>query len=410
VIRKLLHKISSFFTKGKSFVVFEIFRDHLRVIQLKLNSEDNHLVILGVKQYEVSTLFEAAKIISRLKNLRRKKLIVALGPHLGTTIYSSVGLVRENPKADIEEAELENLVSQAIWKFFDRHREAIAKKMNISDLDLVFTDTRIRDIRLDGHKVVNPAGYKARNIRISFSQTFLTRDCSDFIKENLPINNLVFIGEAGTLISNVIIPESPEEEFIVPIVSMNHSDIFLVNDKKTSFWDSLPWGFENILNFISQEFSVSGKVASQMFDLYMADKVSGAFKKRFENLLLEEMGALVSGLTLALKRTKTSVIYIHSRTIFPDFIFSPRFSKRLDHCTHLLPVSPKFISENFGLTVECKNPEHLSRAPAIPFYFFEWQQAPLHEQLEHLAKRQVRWLSPLQSGQRKLVAGKNINQ
>jgi hypothetical protein len=52
----------------------------------------------------------------------KRKIIISLDSDLCSSIYSSIVLVRDNAKDPIDEVDLDNLVSQAVWKFFDRHR------------------------------------------------------------------------------------------------------------------------------------------------------------------------------------------------------------------------------------------------------------------------------------------------
>src|SRR3989344_1783565 len=65
------------------------------------------------------------------------KVVVSLDSELCDATHSSVALVRQNAHAPIDDADLDNLVSQAIWKFFDRERKGAAAKLNATDIDVV---------------------------------------------------------------------------------------------------------------------------------------------------------------------------------------------------------------------------------------------------------------------------------
>ena len=308
-------------------MILEIFRDHLRVAFLKVDAKGK-ATILKTNNHNIADLAEAGTLIKRFKRLKRKKIIVALGSHLATTIYSSINLVREHSQDIIEEAELDNLVSRAIWKFFDRRRAAIAKKMSVSDLDLVFVNARVQGISLDGHKVVNPLGFKARNIRVAFRQTFLTRQGSDFIKEILPLDRIILIGEAGSFILNALCPETPSEKFLLTITSANHTDVFFSNGGEHAFWNMFSWGSAKIVDFISEYLTVSKTVADTIINKYLAGETSAAFSKRFEKMIIEGLNPLSSGLSSALKRTKATVVFMHNRFILPPVIFRSSWQRK----------------------------------------------------------------------------------
>jgi len=390
-----LDKIPSFLNRGDDFVTLEIFRDHMRVASLKIDDEKKSLIIQKITDHKIKTLSDVENVIKKIRRLKNKKIILALGPHIATTIYSSVSLVRDNPSALIEESDLDNIVSQATWKFFDRRRQSIANKMKVDDFDLIFTDARVLGIRLDGHKVVNPVGFKARTVKISFSQTFLTRAFSDLIKEFLPVENIVFVGEAGTLISNLLALESSQDRFLTTTISLGHTDVFLVNDQDRNFFDTFPWGFENLKEHVADQLSVSSSTAETIVELYTHGETSSAFARRFEQLLMKEFNNFIKGLSRSFKRSKTDSAFLHTRITFPDFFFASSFSRRFDQRKQIQPVTTDFVGDNFGYEVECKNPEDMPKSFLPLFYFLEWRFTPVHSKLEQLAKRQVRWLSPL---------------
>ena len=157
--------------------MLEILDNLNRAAFFKVNFPDKKIRVL--KTISEPSLEKFSRRIGRTRN---QKLIFALDSNFATTVYSSVVLVRENYKEFIDEAELDNLISQAIWKYFDRQRNKIAAKMGVSDLDIVLTDVKIRGVKLDGHKVVNPSGFKAKTVEVQFSQTFLLRDFINKIK------------------------------------------------------------------------------------------------------------------------------------------------------------------------------------------------------------------------------------
>ena len=87
--------------------------------------------------------------------------------------------------------------------------------MNVTDLDIVLTDVRIRGVKLDGHKVVNPIGFKAKTVEIQFSQTFLLRDFVNSVKEYLPLNLISLVSENGTAWASVIAKANLTDNFLL---------------------------------------------------------------------------------------------------------------------------------------------------------------------------------------------------
>ena len=176
---KVIHIFSQLFLKGDKYVVIELLDHYIQVTVLRTDFKTKQITITRAFSEEipefnaVSALKEARRILKKISGLKKYKIILSLDSSFATTMYSSVSLVRTNPKDVIDEADLDNLISQAIWRFFDKHRFRVAQKMNVDEVDVLLTDVRIRDIRIDGHRVVNPIGFKSKAVEIFFSQTFV---------------------------------------------------------------------------------------------------------------------------------------------------------------------------------------------------------------------------------------------
>jgi len=53
------------------------------------------------------------------------KEIIDLGSDSAVTIFSFVEIARKNPNEDLGMLDLQNYISQAVWKFFDSSRTAV---------------------------------------------------------------------------------------------------------------------------------------------------------------------------------------------------------------------------------------------------------------------------------------------
>ena len=114
------------------------------------------------------------------KNFGGYKTILALDSDFAHTVNSSIGIIRDNPKETITESDLDNILFQALWRFFDRYRATAAGRLGVGDVDVVLSDIRVGEIKLDGHKVINPVGFKAKSAEIYLSETFISRKLFDF--------------------------------------------------------------------------------------------------------------------------------------------------------------------------------------------------------------------------------------
>ena len=186
---QLIKNLISLLNKKEDFLVIEFLPGRLTRFSLVRGDPAGKALTLvktvaGENSADNFDFFK--KSLKRFGNLNKYKIIVSLDSELASTVYSSISLVRNNAKDPIDEADMDNLVSQAVWKFFDRHRARVAQKLGVNDFDVLLTDVRIDGIKLDGHRVINPLGFKARSIEIQLGQTFTTRPLINELRPVLP--------------------------------------------------------------------------------------------------------------------------------------------------------------------------------------------------------------------------------
>lgn len=387
---KWLNKLLSLLTdKDDRFLVVEIFENDNRASYIKANFASKELRVL--KTASASSL---KKLLNNFRRLKKYKIILGLDSHIASTIYSSAVIVRDNYKELINEPELDNLISQAIWKFFDRQRGKVAAKMGVSDLDILLADVKIRGVKLDGHKVVNPAGFKAKTVEIQFSQTFLRRDFSNSLKDLLPLNQVVLMSENGTAYSNVVAKSGPENDFLLANIFNAKTSLFLTEGSQNNYWDRFSWGEDDINRSLSDDLAIDPVVARQIITKYAANDFSPTFRRRLEVLLMKEFHTLARGLNSAMKRLDAKVVYVHPFFELPN-LFGGSFKNNFDRPVAVKLLTADLISENFGFDIKFKNDKDKKQIFGLLAMLMEWYLAPREDNMSKLANRRVRWLSPL---------------
>lgn len=376
-------------TKSDRFLVLEIFQDFNRAAYIKADFANKEIKIVTLRSHP-----NLKKLLKKFGRLTKYKIIVGLDSHLASTIYSSVTLVREHYKELIDEPELDNLISQAIWKFFDRSRNRVAGKLGVTDLDILLTDVRVRGIKLDGHKVVNPVGFKAKTVEIQFSQTFLSRAVIEELKDIMPLNQVVLMSENGTACSSVISKAKLNDNFLLVSMFNNKTTLFSTDGGFHSYFDQLNWGEENLKRSLADDLAVDREVAGAIIGLYIRNRTSQALRRRLEHLLMREVQNLARGLDSILKRVDTRSVYLNPYFELPH-IFGSSFKNQLSRTVTLEQPAVDLISQNFGFDIKFKNDAAAKSIFCLLTLLFEWYLSPRDDRINQLAKRRVRWLSPL---------------
>lgn len=427
MIANLLKSLFSIFNQKESFLVVEILGKHFNRIALVKADQNKKEFILsklvniqgGNERLDGSpaSLEFLKKPLKRFGNLDKYKIIISLDSDFSSTIYSSISLVRDNAKDPIDDAELDNLVSQAVWRFFDRHRGKVAQKLKVNDFDIILTDVRVEGIKLDGHRVINPSGFKARSLEINLCQTFTTRSIINELKAILPLHNIQFISEAGAAWSHAIARSSRKPQFLLANIFSDKTLTFLADDNHLIYHDSFNWGEENLNKAVSEEFGVEPVVARDIISLYRNNQTSETFARKLDRILMKELHLLANFLNVSLSQSDIRLVYLHPFFDLPDLAFSAGFRNKFDCSAKIERISHGFISEKYNFNLKFnKKFDYVSKRSFSPFSswiarspygvdpkiafsifsaIFEAIFAPHHYLISQMAKKRVRWLSPI---------------
>lgn len=397
-MRNSLQVVLSFFRKGERFLVIEILRHSIRASALtarfdKRRIEVTRSVSVPVEAADFSLLASSfGKLIKKFGGGSGRRIICSAEPLFATTVHAAVTLIREHDEEAIDEADLDNLVGQAIWKLLDRHRSQAATKMDVGDIDVALADVRVRKILLDGHKVVNPVGFKAKTVEFHLVQTFSSKKFLHLLKGALPHASSVSLIENGAAYANVVAKAEGVPDFLLADVFEDRTDMFYCDRGSLFYADSFPWGEANMMRSLTAQFSLDDETAHRLFGAYLREEASPRFLRRFEEMLTEEFQIMAHGFTSYLDRVRSKAVYVQAFFALPRFVFSPSFSRRMSRRARLTEVTDAFLGDRLGFVVKRARTVTLQSdfatvAPVLEFYF-----SPLNDKIDLMVGRHTRWL------------------
>lgn len=396
-ISKFKSIISNLLSKNEKYLVIEVLNHYIQITALKVDSKNKKITVFKnffqpIPEFTIANILNIfPALFKKISKPGKYKIIISLDSRLGTTLYSSISLVRSNPKEVIDEADLDNLISQAIWRFFDKNRWRIAKKMEIDEVDVLLSDVRIRDLRIDGHRVVNPLGFKAKSVEIIFSQTLVGRELMRAVKDLIPKENITLITEAGTALSHVFSRVLEEENFYLANLFPGHTSVFSVAGLRLAHHDGFDWGGDNLIHFLRRQFCLDPDTADSLIQNYVAGNASQGFLRRFENILVKELYGFSNGIE-SLLPDEQSAVYLNSFFTVPPIVYSGRFQNRFKKPIKLFPLSPEIITAKLGYTVQFKSRIPVRNQLSLLGAILEVKFLPANNTLSHLANRRLRWL------------------
>lgn len=392
-----LQRLTSFFRRKERFLILEILSGLVKIAVVRADFEKKRLEVTRVVSVEHGgeEIFPVALIKKALKacgRLERYRIVVSLDPLLATTIHATAVLVRDRPKEPIDDSDLENRIAQGIWRIFDRGRSKAAVKMRVSDLDVLLTDVKVKKIRLDGHRVVNPIGFKAKTVEIQFSETFNPRSFIADLKMLLPEKRIMVIGEAGAVATDIVGKATGEENFFTLSMLNDRTHLFFSDGSAIGHLATYEWGKKDFIGAIAGAFSVSDAVSEEIFRLYILRQASQPVIKRIERLLTEEFLSLLDKLERPMRKYEPAAVYALPFFEAPEFVFGPSLRGELRKKAEFLPVSLDMLNEAFGFEIVSSS-GRLERSMFAPlsallgFYF-----SPHDDKMNRVARRHARWL------------------
>lgn len=391
-----LKRFFSIFRRKERFLIVEIFQEFIRGTFFKVSFDQRKIEVM--KAVKISHHFKVTadiiglvkKVLRKFGKTRRYKIVISLDPLFGTTIHATVVLVRDKPGTPIDESDLDNRVAQGIWRLFDRERGRAARKMKAGDLEVLLTDVRVKKIKLDGHKVMNPLGFKAKTFEIQFIQTFSPRNFAVELRKTIPAEQLLLTAESGVFETDILTRIGKARNFFLINIFRDHSQVNFSDGSTIAHLETLNWGGNNFLKAISKSFSIEEETAREIFELFLIRQASSTVLRKIYKLLLEEFLAFVENLRKSITKYRPEVIYLSSFFDLPEFIFAQSSRNPAGGRVKFLPAGEHFISSNLGFDLKYNSPAEnpfSSFAALLGFYFL-----PQDDNINKIAKRHARWL------------------
>ncbi len=208
------------------------------------------------------------------------------------TIFSAVTISRSNSRETLSEIDLENYISQAIWKFFDKHRAAAAERLNTSEMDLVLCDARVVAIKIDGHQVLNPQGFAGREIQIVLGGTLMKRD---------DVRDGIQVFESGAVQAYLLAKQEDKRSLVYVEVGDKRTIIFLVAPEYASYLDQFEWGRNDLVNLIASDLEIPEELAYAVYLKYAGGETSPKFARVLDKIFNSAFTGFVEGIANCLE-------------------------------------------------------------------------------------------------------------
>jgi len=396
-----LKKHLKFLSQVDYFFVVEVLGSILRCSLISVAGGNKQISVDSSLQFELSD--SSAESLARTLAMAKKKFrlpvtvrTIALLDYSRSAVMSgSVSLMRSDSKSEIKQAELENLVSQGLWKVIAAHREIAATRMGISDARVRLADADVLKVRLNNHRVVNPIGFPAKTIEISYRETFVDQSVLHVLNAELTEDNLTTIVEGPAVLASLVARRNPNHDFLFIYVGATESIVYLVNQMIISRMDTFAWGASTLFGSMARQFSVDEQGVIEIINRYARHEVSPMMRRAVERSASGELAILSNGIASHQPADAALPVFVHAAMPLPDVIFNSEFSGRLGLNLMLTEVNERYIGEPSGFVVQYKK----QRRDSLSSYSFGTAMAAIADcystsampLMTKTAKQRARW-------------------
>ena len=295
--------------------------------------------------------------------------IIELHPDQAVTIFSSVKIVREHPTRALAPIDLENHISQAVWKFFDRCRGEAAERLGIREMDLVLSDVRITGVKIDGHQVINPTGFTGREFEIGLSLTVT--------KKGVAING-GYLVEGGSMRAYILSKLLGLERAFFIESGDKTTSVFSINGSDVHHFSSFDWGGNDIIEALWEDvLDLDEDVLGYLYRKYTEGNVSEKLCRRIDKSFYRIFTPFVDNVLMnvrnagGMRLNAPPLMYFYPRFPVPPGVYRKRFP--------FGRLKLRFLKTDEVLDIEAFINENIHG---------------IYEELNELATRRIKWLMP----------------
>jgi len=349
------------------------------------------VVMARVDSLEKGIVIEKSKKVKGLNNLRRPirkydRLILGFDSKKATTIESVVNLKRSEFLMPLNEAEIDGLLFRGLWEFLNHYRSWVAKKMNISEMDLILANIEIIDVRLDNHRVFNPEGFRSKNFSLRFRGTFIPRSACEIVERFKDWAKDFIVVETNAILTSVLAKFND----LVVHVTDEQATVFVSKEDESLCLKSYNWGRGHILKALAEDLKVDESVADMILNKYLEAHISPKFQRFIEQQLRKQTKSFLKMLTPLFTNVSGSKPIVHFY-----FRFAIPFLENFFNQAHFRLASVGEILRLQGFSIDIhkrvKNFSTKLKQSVLALLVYSFG-SPKYEFLNQLLRRRAKWL------------------
>lgn len=239
------------------------------------------------------------------------KVILGMGGGFvyGKTLTQSY--IRDNPGEEISEGEFSNIIQKVQQRNYEQIRRDFKKETGRSELDLHLLSGALQDIRIDGYQVVNPIGFKGREVSCGLFNSYTPKEHLELFEDiihSLRLELVSIVSGPYSVFSSFYAHNTSDTDFILIDIGGSTTEISLIRKGRLDDVKSISIGGASFTRSISENLKIGLWEAENIKRSFSQGKASEGVLKKIEGIINADVKLFFRGLEMVLSELSQTTL------------------------------------------------------------------------------------------------------
>lgn len=254
----------------REYIVLELYREYARRTSVLVDADGSFTckesVLARVSALGPTGIAAQLAHLLRTPLHERAQIVLLFDTESSVLVQNEATVNRPDWNAEITASEFEGAVRRSIAQLHQRERAAAARLLGTHELQLQLADVDLMQVRVDGHRVVSPIGYRSHDIAVMVRQCFVRSETWHHIISRIAPAQIIAVTTRGGFWASCV-GMALHDAALVLDIDENQTTIYEVHDGAVSWRDTVLWGSQHVCKSIVAPFGLPIAFAPQLLDL-----------------------------------------------------------------------------------------------------------------------------------------------
>jgi len=305
--------------KNKNLIVLDIGTQFIKALMMEVDKDKAKGIIHAWTKESFcdeknKSIIESEKTFyacqKAIKNLLKKtgkkteEVFLGIGSDILKGKTTSLCYRRDNPDQNIDLSELKYLIQKIQWRAFDEIRKELSQQTDFLDSDARLVNAHIVDIKVDGHSISDPIGFRGSVLCLSVFNTYTALQYWNNLGKFISALGLKIIGVsplAYALFHCLDLEKSSKGDVLVVDIGSRTTEVILIKNggeiiEAKNFYLG-GWVFSKVL---ADFLGINPEEAEMVKTKYIKGELSLEAKKKIEKLFMPHVSSWLNGIRIVM--------------------------------------------------------------------------------------------------------------